>query len=436
MPSKSIVKKLLELKCTAVDRISYEGDKVIMDVHPTKNYAERCGCCGRKGRYYDKGRGVRLWRSSDHEGTQVYLRSYSYRIRCERCKAVHTNMVPWASHGSSFTHRFEETVTWLALQMDKTAVSKFMHIAWATVGEIMSRVVESVAKRSASPLDGLVNIGIDETSYRKGHSYITVVVDHDTSRVVWAREGHSEEVLSLFFMELGEERCRNIRLVSCDGARWIRNCIENYCENAERCVDPFHVVQWGMTAMDKVRQEQWQRARVEERQNDRKRERGRPPRGGEKKESLAAAIKGSKYAVGKADGNLTESQRKKLELLEIRCPVLYRARCLKESLRVIFSMEYEQAKYELGRWLSWAQRCRIPAFMELRRKILRHYDGILASIRYGLSNARIEAINNKIKLVIRMAYGFRNMRNMLDMIKLKCGCYTVNLPWEPAENVA
>lgn len=434
MPFKSIVKNILGIKCMAIDTVSVEGEKVFIDVHPTKGCECRCGCCGCKGRYYDKGRGARAWRTLDCEGHEVYLRYSVYRVYCPHCKAVHTCMVPWASHGSRFTERFEQVTAWVALQMDKSAASKFMRIAWHTVGDIMSRVSESVAAKSASPLEGLVNIGIDETSYRKGHSYITVVVDHDRGKVVWAREGHCENVLSTFFMELGEERCKRIRLVSCDGARWIRNCVENFCENAERCVDPFHVVQWAMDSLDKVRCEWWQRIRQEEHRE--KRNRGRPAKGSEKKRSLASAIKDSKFAVGKADQNLTENQRKKLELIEIKCPELFRARSLKEALRTIFSMDYTQAKVELDKWLGWAQRSRLEPFRELRKKILRHYDGILASIKYGLSNARIEAIDNKIKLVIRKAYGFRNIQNMLDMIRLKCGCFAVSLPWERLENAA
>lgn len=186
--------------------------------------------------------------------------------------------------------------------------------------------------------------------------------------------------------------------------------------------------------LDKVRAEFWRKARAEEPKV--KRGRGRPKKGEEKEETLSQIIKDSKYAVGKAPENLTTNQRKKLELIEVKCPVLYRARALKESLRVIFSMEYEQAKEELDKWLVWASRCRIKPFVELQKKIRRHYDAILSSIRFGLSNARIEATNNKIKLVIRMAYGFRNTRNMLDMVMLKCGCYKVSLPWEKEKDAA
>ena len=81
-------------------------------------------------------------------------------------------------------------------------------------------------------------------------------------------------------------------------------------------------------------------------------------------------------------------------------------------------------------FIKWAQHCRIPEFVELQRKIRRHYAAILATLEHRLSNARIEAVNNKIKLTIRMAYGFRNIDNMIDMIMLRCSDIEVQLPWE------
>lgn len=436
MPFKNILKKILGVKLTSIEKLYLDGEDVVVKVLPTRGCLHRCGCCGRKGTFYDNGNdsGPRRWRSLDWNGHRVFLEYTVYRVRCPHCKAVHTCMVPWASHNSRFTHSFELVTTWFALQMNKSATSAFMRIAWKTVGEIASRVKDSIASAYGNPLDGLVNIGIDETSYCKGHKYMLVVVNHDNGKVVWVHEGHDKATIELFFKELGPERCEKIKLVSCDGARTIRDCIEKYCENAERCVDPFHVVEWSMESLDQVRAEFWRKAKADEPKVSRGK--GRPPKGEEKKELLSQIIKDSKYAVGKAPENLTANQRKKLELIELKCPTLFRARNLKESLRIIFSMEYEQAKEELDRWIGWARRCRIKAFVELQKKIRRHYDAILASIRYGLSNARIEATNNKIKLVIRMAYGFRNTKNMLDMVILKCGCYKVPLPWEPVKDAA
>ena len=107
---------------------------------------------------------------------------------------------------------------------------------------------------------------------------------------------------------------------------------------------------------------------------------------------------------------------------------LYRAYLLKEGLRLIFRFSYNEATVELDRWLKWAQRCRIKEFVELGKKVRRHKAAILASIKYGLSNARIEAVNNKIKVTIRMGYGYRNIDNLIALVRLKCGDSTVTLP--------
>ena len=107
---------------------------------------------------------------------------------------------------------------------------------------------------------------------------------------------------------------------------------------------------------------------------------------------------------------------------------LYRAYLLKESLRTVFKYTHDVAVDELYKWLSWSARCRIPEFVELGKKINRHKEAILSSIKNELSNARIEAVNNKIKVTIRMGYGFRNIDNLIALVRLKCGGFNVTLP--------
>ena len=434
MPFKSIVKNILGIKCMAIDKVSVEGEKVFIDVHPTKGCECRCGCCGCKGRYYDKGRGARAWRTLDCGGHEVYLRYSVYRVYCPHCKAVHTCMVPWASHGSRFTERFEQVTAWVALQMDKSAASKFMRIAWHTVGDIMSRVFESVAAKSASPLEGLVNIGIDETSYRKGHSYITVVVNHDTNTVVWAHKGHGKEIIEMFFNELTEDQRASILLVSGDGARWITESVKDFCPNAKRCVDPFHVVEWANNALDSMRIDAWRRARATLAEMVRKIKEDGTANDKDAKERIRQAkkdveqIKQSKYALGKNPENLTANQQERLALIQAEDPQLMRGHAMKEKLRLIFKLtDQSLAEEELDGWLGWAQRCRIPAFVELGRKIRRHKEHILNTVRNGLSNARIEATNNKIKLLLRIAYGFRNIDTMIGLVMLFCS--SIEIPW-------
>ena len=117
-----------------------------------------------------------------------------------------------------------------------------------------------------------------------------------------------------------------------------------------------------------------------------------------------------------------------MEMLVKSNKKLYRAYLLKEGLRAVFKYDYNAAIVELNRWLGWAQRCRINEFVELGRKIKRHKVAIIATITHGLSNARIEAVNNKIKVTIRMGYGFRNIDNLIALVRLKCGDYDVVLP--------
>jgi transposase len=132
-------------------------------------------------------------------------------------------------------------------------VAEFCRIKWDTVGSIARRVQLSLEKDQPSRFDNLEAIGIDETSYKKGHKYMTVVVDHKTGHLIWAKKGHGKEVLTSFFEELTEEQRGEIKHVSADAARWIADCIKDYCPNAERCTDPFHVVMWANDCLDEVR---------------------------------------------------------------------------------------------------------------------------------------------------------------------------------------
>ena len=284
--------------------------------------------------------------------------------------------------------------------------------------------------KAPDPLDGLVRIGIDETSYKRGHKYMTVIVNHDTGALIWAAKGHGKKVLDLFFMAMTEEQRASIKFVTADGAGWITDCVEYWCKDAERCIDPFHVVQWATDALDSVRKGAWRDAKNQESPST-KRSRGRPKKGEEKTLSKASAVKGTRYALLKNPENRTEMQDAQLELIVKSDPRLYRAYLLKEKLRLAFKLPIDKAKEEIESWIKWAQHCRLPEFVELQRKIRRHLDAILAAIGNGMSNARIEAVNNKIKVTIRMGYGFRNLDNMIALLMLRCSKLDVALPGRP-----
>jgi transposase len=335
--------------------------------------------------------------------------------------------MPWAGHGSWFTRDFEDAVAWLSLNSSASVVSALMRVEWKTVGNIAKRVYDDRKGKAPSMLDGLVNIGIDETSCKKGHKYMTVIVNHDTGKLIWAAQKHGKKVLEAFFGTLSSEQKASIRHVTADGAGWIADCVAEHCPNADRCIDTFHVVQWATEALDDVRRGAWRDAKAGKAKA--KGRPGRPAKGTPPKvPDRAAVMKDARYPLLKNPENLTEGQAAKLRMVAMSDGRLYRAYLLKEKLRLLFKLTTAEARMEMAAWIKWAQHCRIPQFVELQRKVRRHMEAIFATIENGLSNARIEAVNNKIKLTIRMGYGFRNIDNLLALVMLRCSNVTITLP--------
>ena len=429
MRAKELVQAIIGSKGFVLEDItvSAEMNEMILSVHPTKRERCRCGICHRKVAGYDKGRGCRRWRCLDVGAQKVYVEAEQPRVYCPKHGVV-TAAVPWARHGSRFTKNFEETCAWLSVHASRSTVSEYMRVEWHTVGSICSRMYKEMEEHSPSRFDALVNIGIDETSYQKGHKYMTVVIDHDKSNVIWCAPGYGKEVLSQFFELLSEEQRASIHCVSADGARWIASCVEEYCPNAQRCIDPFHVVSWATDALDQVRREAWAEAHRQAKSQP-KRKPGRPAKGEtppEKKQ--AKTMKNLRYALLKNPEHLSENQQAQLQFLTKANPSLYRAYLLKENLRLALKAGPDEITGALTKWMAWAQRCRIPAFRELRKKIKRHFHAIVAAAEFRLSNARSEATNNKIKLIIRTAFGFRNLDNMVAMVMLSCSEFCPALP--------
>jgi transposase len=132
-----------------------------------------------------------------------------------------------------FTYDFEHTVAWFVLHSPNTVVAEYMRIAWNTVGEIVKRVHDDLQEVRGSLFDGLVRLGIDETSYKKGHKYMTVIVNHDTGKLVWAGKGHGKAVPDQFFALLTEEQRTGIQHVTADGVRWIAESAGEWCPRAK-----------------------------------------------------------------------------------------------------------------------------------------------------------------------------------------------------------
>lgn len=399
-----------------------EAEEIVATVRQRRNAPRRCGVCGRRSPGYDRGRagaGPRRWRGLDLGTIRVYLEAEMVRVRCQDHGVVAT-AVPWARHGSWHTRDFEDTIGWLATATSKTTITELMRIGWRAVGGIVTRIQAEIDAQ-VDRLEGLRRIGIDEISYKRGHRYLTIVVDHDTGRLVWAGVGRDRATLDRFFELLGPDRCAQITHVSADAADWIANAVEAHCKNAVRCADPFHVVAWATDALDELRRAAWNEARGAVHQRTAGRATGDAKR-----------LKGARYALWKNPENLTANQQAKLAWVAKTNPRLHRGYLLKEGLRFVFQVKGQAGKDALDRWLAWAQRCRIPAFVQLGRRIRRHRAAIDATLEHGLSQGLVESTNTKIRVLTRMAYGFKSPDALIALALLALGGYRPNLPGRAA----
>ena len=210
----TVFNKLLALQGAFVRGVAFSPTGIMVDV-AKQHRRNRCPrfTFSTRARY---DRTVREWRHLSLGKWRVVIRGKLCRLECPEHGVV-TEAVPWAEHDSRFTRDFEDLVAWVAREMNKTAVKNLLHIAWATVGNIIERVV--ARKIDQARLERLYRIGIDEVSYRKGHKYLTVVADHETGDPVWIGEGRSQATVGAFFDELGDERAKKLGAITWTCAR-------------------------------------------------------------------------------------------------------------------------------------------------------------------------------------------------------------------------
>jgi transposase len=298
--------------------------------------------------------------------------------------------------------------------MSGSAASRLLRCSWRTIGAIVARVAADL-RAGQDDLEGLRRVGIDEISYRRHHRYLLVVVDHDRKRLVYAVDGANKATLNGFFDALGPDRTAQLSHVSADGAPWLNAVVSRRAPQAVVCADPFHVVRWAMEALDEVRRQAWNETRQRGR-------RGRPAKGESKR------LKDSRWALWKNPDSLTVDEKARLAYIAATHPTLHRAWALKEGLRTVFRLTGDPALTALTRWLRWAQRCRIPSFVRLAQRIRNYQGPVIATLQHGLTNALVESVNTKIRLIARRAFGFHNVHALIGLARLSLGGYRPQLP--------
>ncbi len=353
------------------------------------------------------------WRHLRLARQRLVVRARLRRLECPD-HGVRVEGVPFARPGARFTRDFEQLVAWLTTKMDKDAIRRLVDIDWGTVGRICERVVDD--ELDPQRLDGLFDIGVDEISWKKHHNYLTLVMDHETDKVVWGAEGKSAATLDRFFAGLGEDRAGQLRAISMDMGGPFRKSAKANAPQATICIDPFHAVKLVTDALNIVRRQHWNRLR----QLD--------------DAAAARTFNGARWALLKNPDKLTDKQAATLAVIRRGSGETWRGYQLKEAFRAIFAgdLTIDEATDLLDRWIGWAQRSRLPSFVKVQRTIRQHRQGILDAIRLRRTNARLEGLNQRVRLIHRRAFGFHSASACLALVMLSAGPIELTLPWPTA----
>jgi transposase len=399
-------KRLLRLPGASVIDVGFGAEGVVVTVRlrRRRRVCSSCGQTGRRLQVHD--RRVKRWRHLDLGTSRCMIECELRRLRCRDC-GVRSEPVPWARPGARHTRDFEDTVAWLAQQMAFAPIARLLRIGWHTIGPIVARVTaEQLDERR---LDGLVCIGVDEISYRRHHRYLTSVADHASGAIVWCAPGRNSATWHAFFAELGDRK-DSIRAVSIDMSGEYQRAIRDAIPDAEICFDPFHVCRLGARATDQVRRDEWNAH-----------DRSHTPEG--------RWVKSTRWSLLKAPENQTIGQLATLADVQDHNRRLYRAFLLREELRLLYHLDDPAlAPGHLDAWLAWASRSKLKPFVRLARTLREHRTGILAAIRLGLSNGRLEGLNSKIRLISHRAFGFHGPEPLIALVYLCCAGITIELP--------
>jgi transposase len=381
------------------------GERAVIVTVALRRKQPICSGCGARGLKIKDHR-VKRWRHLDVGGVRCAIECRLRRLYCPGCGDLPEH-VEWARGGARYTRDFDDLTAWLAQQMNQTQLTRLMRIGWETVGNILERVVADYLDHGR--MDGLRLIGVDEVSYGADHKFLTCVANHETGGIVWATEGRNAASLHAFFDGLTPEQKASIRAVSIDMSAGYEKAITQAVPDAEVCFDPFHVVQLAGKAADQVRRDEYNAH-------------GRSSNGEGK------WIKGTRYSLLKDPSNQTPKQLLKLAEVVTTNKRMYRAFLLYGEVRYIYRLPKDEATERLDAWLAWASRSRLKPFVKLARTIRKHKPGVLAAIKIGISNGRLEALNSKVRLLSHRAYGFHSADALNAMIYLCCAGIQIALP--------
>jgi transposase len=360
-----------------------------------------CPACGQADcTVYDTEQ--KTWRHLNFFQHETFMTARVPRSDCSRC-GPRLVAVPWARPGSGFTLLFETFVMILAQQMPINSLAQLVGEHDTRLWRVLHHYVHSA--RDEVNLSAVVRVGVDETSKSRGHDYVSLVVDLDEGKVIFATPGKDASTLESFSQDLSAHHGdpKAVSEVCCDMSPAFIKGVEQQLPNALLTFDKFHVMKIINEAVDEVRRQEQKR---------------RPE------------LKYSRYVWLKNPQNLKASQSRQLEELDVKRLNLKTARAyhIRLNFQELWQQYPEQAEAFLNKWYFWATHSRLEPIIEAAHTIKRHWQGVLRWFTSRINNGILEGINSLVQAAKARARGYRSTRNFITMIYLLAGKLKFDLP--------
>ena len=384
----------MRMKITEQSVHNEKADSALIKLAPDKRYRPLCHQCGQQAQTVHSKGHVRMLRDLNLANAQVWLQLDYRKIWCDKCSGVRVEKFSFVDTSKRVTHRLAQYIYDLCKVMTVQDVAEQLDLDPKTIKDIDKLFLEEGF--GVTDCHDLKVLAVDEIALRKGHSYMTVVMDYFSGRVVWMGENRNKETLDEFFAEMTDKQKQGIEAVAMDMWEPFINRVRHHCPNARIVFDFFHVVQAFGRAIDRVRRDEYIKANQQERK----------------------VLKGSRYLLLKNEENLNDKQKDRLEqVLELNATlsILY---VLKDQLKLIYYYsDRKQVKKILDDWCQMASYIEHPVVKTFIKRLRFFEYGIIEHADYPIGTSRLEGVNNKIKVIKRKAYGFHDSKYFALKVK-------------------
>ncbi len=340
-------------------------------------------------------------------GKRVFLHVSKRRALCLEDERIRTEEIPWLR--GRVTQRFADHVYRLTSITTNTEAGWFLGLDDEKVYRIDKGILEELSLQRLEKIPAPRFMSVDEVAWQKWHKYVTNVVDIEKRQVIWNHNGRGKTTLDAFYKKLGKKGCKKIEAVASDGARGFLSSTKKHLKNAVIVLDHFHVKKYLNDAVDTIRKEELRKARQQE------------------QDELAKVLHCNKRFI-LMQNTVSDKKRDLLEKLSSLNERVYKAMLLKEQFLTIYQAGDRKAAYaNLRQWIVAAVKSGMPSFVELGYKFFRKRHYVLNYFICKITAAISEGINNKIKRLKRMAYGYRDVKYFLLKIHQHCGLLSPRL---------